>query len=60
MNTPLPKDPIILLSYLNTQLRDFYSNLDDLCLSLGVKKDDLIETMKSIDYEYDEDKNRFL
>ena len=27
--TVLPKDPVILLSYINTQLRDFYPNLDE-------------------------------
>ena len=27
----LPKDPVILLSFVNTQLRDFYENLDDFC-----------------------------
>lgn len=27
--TVLPKDPVILLSYINTQLRDFYPSLDD-------------------------------
>ncbi len=28
--TVLPKDPVILLSYINTQLRDFYPSLDEL------------------------------
>ena len=27
----LPKDPIILLSVVNTRLRDLYSNLQELC-----------------------------
>ena len=27
----LPQDPMILLSYLNTKLRDFYPTLDALC-----------------------------
>ncbi|HJB69908.1 MAG TPA: DUF4250 domain-containing protein, partial [Candidatus Flavonifractor avistercoris] len=27
----LPKDPVILLSVINTKLRDFYPSLDALC-----------------------------
>ena len=27
----IPKDPVMLLSYLNTQLRDFYPDMDELC-----------------------------
>ena len=27
----LPKDPMILLSYINTQLRDNYSSLGEMC-----------------------------
>ena len=33
MNT-LPKDPIILLSYVNTQLRDNYNSLEEMCQAL--------------------------
>ena len=43
-----PKDPIILLSFVNTQLRDNYSNLDDLCKALEINKDELIEKLKKI------------
>ncbi len=34
----LPKDPVILLSYINTQLRDFYPSLDELCKSLCIEE----------------------
>ena len=30
----LPKDPVMLLSYLNTQLRDNYDSLEALCDAL--------------------------
>ena len=30
----LPKNPILLLSIVNTKLRDFYSNFDELCQDL--------------------------
>ena len=30
----LPNDPIMLMSYLNTQLRDNYPSLEELCKSM--------------------------
>ena len=30
----LPKDPVILLSFVNTKLRDEYESLDELCAAL--------------------------
>lgn len=32
--TKIPKDPVMLLSYINTQLRDNYPDMDELCRSL--------------------------
>ena len=29
--TGIPRDPVMLLSYINTQLRDFYPSLEELC-----------------------------
>ena len=55
----IPKDPIILLSYINTQLRDYYSDLDSLCDALDLEKNSLIETLSSIHYYYDKEKNCF-
>ena len=51
--TVLPKDPVILLSYINTQLRDFYPSLDELCSSLNAYKQTLCNTLAQIDYYYD-------
>ena len=48
----IPKDPMILLSYVNTQLRDYYDSLEALCTCRGLKKDELVAKMHSIDYEY--------
>ncbi len=56
----LPKDPMILLSYVNTKLRDFYDSLDSFCEEEEVSKDMLIKTLKDISYEYDEDTNQFV
>ena len=55
----LPKDPAILLSYVNTQLRDFYPDLDDLCKSLDIDRTQLEKTLNGIGYAYRPDRNRF-
>ena len=55
----LPKVPEILLSVVNTKLRDFYDSLDSLCEDLDESKDDIIETLKSIGYHYDSKINQF-
>lgn len=60
MAMSVPRDPMILLSYINTQLRDNYSNLDELCRSLDLDKIDLVIRLKEIQYEYDPMLNRFL
>lgn len=59
MNTQLPGDPILLLSYLNTQLRDFYPSLADLCAALDVSETLITEKLSAIDYHYDRETNRF-
>lgn len=55
----IPNDPIILLSFINTKLRDFYSSLDLLCEDLGLDKSVLVEKLEAIGYSYDEAQNRF-
>ena len=37
----LPKDPMILLSVVNTKLRDFYADLDTLCQEMQIEKKEL-------------------
>lgn len=60
MFTELPKDPILLLSVVNTKLRDGYKDLDALCEDLSVEKEKLTEILKAVDYEYDAVQNQFL
>lgn len=55
----LPKDPIMLLSYINTQLRDNYPSLSELAASLGVNEKDITEPLKKAGYVYDPETNRF-
>ncbi len=56
----LPKDPVMLLSVINTKLRDEYPDLDALCEDMQVEQNTLIHMLKGIDYEYDEEKNQFV
>lgn len=60
MNQNLPKDPVMLLSVINTNLRDFYPDLDTLCQELQLDKETLIQTLEKIDYEYDTAQNQFI
>lgn len=56
----LPHDPVILLSYVNTQLRDNYSSLAEFCKANDVDMTDLKIRLKEINYEYDDSLNRFM
>ncbi len=56
----LPKDPAILLSVINTKLRDFYSDLDALCDDLEADKDEITAALNKIGYTYSPEKNQFI
>ena len=58
--TTLPKDPVMLLSFTNMQLRDNYSSLDEFCKSFRIDKKDIISALSNIDYEYDSRTNQFI
>ena len=59
-NSSVPQDPVILLSFLNLKLRDFYKNLDALCEDLDADKADLCAKLKAAGYEYDAQRNQFV
>ena len=56
----IPKDPGMLLSYVNTQLRDFYSSLSSLCEDKGLNPEEIQSKLAGIDYEYDRTRNQFV
>lgn len=56
----IPKDPAMLLSFINLKLRDNYSSLADLCDDLNLSADEIKETLLKIDYEYDDGTNQFV
>ena len=45
----LPKAPVILLSVINTKLRDFYPSLDALCDDLQVDAGEITQSLSAID-----------
>lgn len=55
----LPKDPAMLLSYINMKLRDSYDSLESLCDDLDVSKSEIEETLAALDYHYDDKTNQF-
>ena len=60
METNLPKDPYMLLSFINTQLRDKFATLEACCEYYGIEATQLKEKLAALDYQYDEGLNRFV
>ena len=56
----VPKDPATLLSYVNTQLRDNYPSLEEMCQALGESREEIEKMLGTIDYEYSPEQNRFV
>lgn len=56
----IPNDPIMLFSYLNTQLRDNYPSFEELASSLDIDKEEVLSKLEKVGYVYDEDANRFV
>lgn len=56
----LPTDPIILLSYINTKLRDCYSSLDALCDDLHINRNEIEAKLLSVGFAYNAEQNRFV
>ena len=56
----LPNNPVMLLSFTNTQLRDFFKDLDSFCDHFQIERSVLEEKLKSVDYEYDAHTNQFV
>ena len=56
----LPRDPVILFSFINTKLRDEYENLEGLCVALDADAQELSATLAALDYHYDPARNQFI
>lgn len=55
----IPKDPVMLLSYINTKLRDHYSSLEALCEDLDIDPSEVKSKLEAINYFYIEEENQF-
>ena len=60
MDFKMPNDPVMQLSYVNTQLRDNFPSLREFCGANGVREEDVKEKLTGIDYRYDAAANQFV
>lgn len=51
---------MILLSFINTKLRDFYPSLDALCEDADISREEIIKKLSAIDYTYNAELNKFV
>ena len=56
----LPQDPMILLSYVNTKLRDEYVSPDELCAALDAVREELVRKLEGVNYTYSPKRNQFI
>ena len=57
--TEYPKDPAMLVSWVNMKLRDFYGSLDELCEELEIDRKELEKRLNEAGFEYNEELNKF-
>ena len=55
----LPQDPIMLLSFINMKLRDYYPSLDALCDDLDIDRSELEQKLNTAGFEYNPKANKF-
>ena len=56
----IPNDPVLLLSVVNTALRDRYPTLERFCAANMISEETVKERLKAIDYTYDPTENQFV
>lgn len=56
----IPKDPVMLLSFINLKLRDYYKNMSDLCEDLDVEETEITDKLATIGYTYNAASNQFI
>lgn len=55
----VPKDPFVLISWLNMKLRDRYDSLESLCDDLDLDREEILGKVASQDYMYVQEINQF-
>lgn len=56
----LPKDPVMLLSVVNTKLRDYYPSLEELAAAEATTVEEIINKLDMINYHYDTERKQFV
>ncbi|MBR4832376.1 MAG: DUF4250 domain-containing protein [Butyrivibrio sp.] len=59
----MPEDPIMLMSFLNTKLRDAYSSLEALADDMNISSEELENIIKKLSdagFSYDRSRNQFI
>ena len=55
----IPKDPFLLFSFINMQLRDNYASLEEFCAANDADLGELTEKLNAAGFEYNEELNQF-
>ena len=59
MNSSIPSDPFMLLSFINMKWRDEFPSLDELCSTLGIERTRLEQRLGAAGFEYNKENNKF-
>ncbi len=59
MRNDMPRDPMMLMGFINMKLRDYYPSLDALCDDMGVDRGELEGKMAEAGLEYNAAANKF-
>jgi len=59
-NTTLPKDPHLLVSLINTKLRNEFDSLDDLYAHYHLDEKEFMNTMLLNGFHYNSDSHQFI
>lgn len=60
MSISLELDANLLLSIINTKLRDYYNNISILCEEEDISERELVKKLENINYIYDQFLNQFI
>ncbi len=56
----IPSDPIMLLSFVNLKLRDYYESFGAMCEDLDISEEEVRTKLEAVNYHYDAEKNQFV
>ncbi len=56
----MPNDPVMLLSFINTRLRDEFEDLEDLCAYYEISKNDIDTKLNELGYVYNSENKQYI